>query len=188
MPHKVNVLCPACAANAVFEFAKVVKIEFKKDVKYFKKSKLFEYKKFTNTDGHKWHGAIFYHGLKSTNNIKDLPEGYSVDDFQHGKNGYKPFNIGTKVCNTCGVRKKSRLNWPQDAFFQCDVKNNILWAFDRKSLVALRDFIASDERDIKKHSYQSFLLHIPAIFLDRKNREKVIKKLNKLLQCNHSRT
>ncbi len=184
MPHRVNVICPNCSANAIFEFAEIVKISLKKDINYFKKSKLFDYEKFTDSYGHKWHGAIFYHGLNSINNIKDLPKDYSSDDFKHSKywQRYHGLDIGAKYCNSCGKRNKSDLNWPQDAFYQCQIKGNILWAFNEECLTELRDFIQSNSRNIKEYSYQSFVLHIPSIFLDRKNRKRTVDKLNKLLE------
>jgi hypothetical protein len=82
MPHKVDVICPECSAKAVFEFAEIVKISKKQDIEYFKKSKVFDYQLFENGSGQRWHGAIFYHGLHSMNNMDDLPDGYSRDDFR----------------------------------------------------------------------------------------------------------
>ena len=42
MPHIVDVRCPECGGYAEFEFAEMVRIKLKKDVEFFKKSKLFE--------------------------------------------------------------------------------------------------------------------------------------------------
>ncbi len=184
MPHKVDVVCPDCSANAVFEFAEVVKISLKKDIDYFKASKFFEYRLFQDGCGHRWHGAIFYHGLHSANNIKDLPEGYSMECFQHSQYWTRSHNldIGAVCCTACGSRKKAKLNWPKDAYYQCEIRGDVLWGFNRQSLTELRDFIQSDSREEKKYTYQSFLRHIPSVFLQRKNRERVVAKLDRLLK------
>lgn len=183
MPHKVDVICPVCSSRAVFEFAEIVRIKQKKDIDYFKKSKIFEYDQFIDSCGHKWHGAIFYHGLHNLKNVHDLPDGYLVDDFSHSRYWYRfhQLEIGSKVCTQCNLRQKASLRWPQDAFYQCDFKGYDLWAFNRESLIDLREYIASDDRETKDYKYSSFLLHIPSVFLDRKNRQAVVKKLDRLL-------
>ena len=48
MPHRVDVTCPECGALATFEFAEVVKIRLKRDVEFFQKSKLFDYRFYEN--------------------------------------------------------------------------------------------------------------------------------------------
>ncbi len=183
MPYKLEVTCPKCSSCAVFDFSEIIKIAQKKDVEYFSKSKIFEYRQFQDFCGHKWHAAIFYHGLHSLANISDLPQGYSVDDFKHSKYSrqFPPFGLGAIICTKCMLRQKASLDWPKDAFYQCEFKGRSLWAFNRESLVDLKNFIASDTRQTGDYKYSGFLLHIPSIFLDRKNRGAVVKKLDKLL-------
>lgn len=173
---EISVICPNCSAKATFRQSVSIEIKLKKDIQYFKKSKFFDYKKTTFS-----HSAIFYPDLHSTVNIEDLPDGYTVNDFKHRNTLNYDCTPGTKICNHCGTKKKSNLSWPKDAYFKCEIKGKVLWAFNREHLISLRDFIESDTRVTADKYYQYFLRKIPSIFLNRKNRKEVVKKLNKLI-------
>jgi hypothetical protein len=182
MPNQVDIKCPECSSRAIFEFAQIIQISHKRDLDYFKNSKLFDYQKFQTSSGNSWHAAFFYHGLHSINEIKNLPEGYSIDIFKNDSYDSRAhmFDIGAKYCTACGYRRKAKLHWPDDAYYQCSIKDHTLWAFNQEYLIALIDYIQSDHRD-RHNKYHSFLLHLPSIFLEKKNREIVVKKLNRLL-------
>ena len=187
MPHKLDVRCPSCSDIALFEFAEVVRIKLKKDVEYFNISKQFEYEMFTDSCGHKWHGAIFYAGLHggSVNAINQLPRGYESEDWAHSKYLYRGhgLDIGSINCAGCNFRGKHQLSWPSDAYYLVEYKGNQLWGFNRESAMDLRDYIHSKDREIKGYKWSGFLLHIPTIFKKQGAREHVVKQLNKLLSC-----
>jgi hypothetical protein len=193
MPNQVDVKCPECSSKAIFQFAQIIKISRKEDIDYFKNSKIFDYQQFDTPTG-RLHAAIFYHGLHSVNEIKNLPEGYSIDIFEKAPNWdrtHKAYssepalinivNMGATYCTTCGYRRKAKLHWPEDAYYQCSIKNHTLWAFNKEYLVALIDYIQSSHRH-RPEEYYLFLLHLPSIFLERKNRETIVKKLTRMLE------
>jgi hypothetical protein len=184
MPHRVTIRCPDCGSAAEFEFAEVVRIQLAKDVAFFQKSDAFEYQLFEDSCGGRWHGALFFHGLRGSTFevIRNLPEGYSPEDWAHSRylrrsHGY---DIGTVTCQGCGCRRKHALTWPADAFFQIDYKGKALWAFDRESTTVLLDYVRSESRK-RDSRWKSFLLHIPSHFLTKKAREEVTRKLERVL-------
>lgn len=186
MPHRVSIRCPNCGCLAEYEFAEVVRIKLTADVEYFQRNDAFEYQQFEDSNGSRWHGAVFYHGLRGStlSVIRDLPEGYSPEDWGH--NGYLLRNhgldIGSVTCHSCGCRKKHSLNWPDEAYFQIDYKGKVLWAFDRESATVLLDHIRSGIRQ-RDRKWKAFLLHVPSHFLKWKARDEVSSKLVKLLEA-----
>jgi len=193
MPPVLSVQCPDCSHEAAFEFAEWVNIRLRKDLDYFQKSKLFEFKKMSDHDGQGVNRAYYYHNLThhSLPDISDLPDGYTVEDWQHSHHMYRPYNFdtgridaGSVVCAGCGLRRKHSLSWPSEAYFQVEYKRHILWAFDRVSAVELLDFIQSKDRDRSKYKYRHFLLKIPPQFLNKKVRNVVTKRLSATLLPN----
>ncbi|MDJ0828607.1 MAG: hypothetical protein QNI92_02080 [Desulfobacterales bacterium] len=186
MPHTVAVKCPSCGYCALFEFAEVVKIKLKKDIPHFQESDLFDYQIFNDSYGHKWHGAAFYAGLHGgdVSAIRDLPDGYTSEDWAHSKYLYRDhgWEMGSIRCSKCFLLRKHKLSWPREAFFSLHYKQQQLWAFDRESGVALRDYIASSSRDVKDFKWRNFLLHVPSDFKPKKAREYVVKQLDRLLK------
>lgn len=185
MPHRVNVRCPKCGLCAVFEFAEVVRIELKKDVAFFQKSSLFDYRKLKDSCGHRWHAALYYPGLHGgVDAIGALPDGYKPDDWSHSKYLYRShgLDIGSIYCQGCHLRTKHELSWPEEAFFSIQYQNKHLWAFDRESAVQLKDFIASNNRNVESFKRQCFLLHIPSEFKQKRAREYIIKQLDRLIK------
>lgn len=190
LPYKIDIRCPTCEGHAKFEFSVAVTIKKKKDIPYFKASRVFEYeyierKHITRYPTNSWHAAVFYPGLQQTHleTITDLPEGYSPQNWEQPQWGGRQWSDkGTSICQSCNRRKKHVLNWPKDAFFQTEVRGKALWAYDRKSLIALRNYVTATERDKTRHiSHFCFLLHVPTYFLTSKVRSETIKKLDRLL-------
>lgn len=180
MPYQVAIQCPDCAREALFAFFECVEIRFKKDIEYFKQSPLFEYRKVIY-DGVGVNLACYYHRLSQNSlpDITDLPDGYSMADWEHGfRYRMYGFNDGTIVCHDCGHRKKHVLSWPGEAYFQIEYKQKMLWAYDRDSTVELLDYICSKNRDRARYKYRSFLLHLPAHFQAQNARAHIIKYLS----------
>ena len=185
MPHRVAVRCPACASEATFEFAEVVRIRRKADIAYFQKSRLFEYAFFEGRwHGQSFHGAIFHAGLHggTTAILRDLPEGYAPEDWNHSRTlvRSRPGDRGTIVCK-CGIRRKHALDWPGEAWFSVEYRRQGLWAFDRESATDLRDYVASTDREPKRFRWASFLLHVPSVFLAASARPTIVTRLSAAL-------
>ena len=186
MPHKVDVRCPSCESHAEFEFAEVREISLKKDIGFFKDSDLFDYQLFQDHGGRRWHGAVFYAGLHGGNiaAIRDLPEGYSPEDWAHLRYLHRRssgLDLGSIQCTKCHGRKKHTLAWPADAYFTIEYRGKNLWAFNRETLIELRDYIVGNERKSAESKWSNFLLHIPSEFKQKKAREQVVRQLDKLL-------
>lgn len=183
MPHKIDVKCPNCQRKAIFEFAEIVKIKLKKDIEFFEKSKVFDYKIFSNS-GQKWHAAIFYAGLQgsSTEAIHELPEGYSATDWDHSEYLVRTHtNKGSIRCGHCFLNQKHILDWPKEAYFLVAYRGKELWAFNQETAQILRDYIKAELRDLKNQKWRAFLMKVPTEFLKKNARDSIIKSLDKLL-------
>ena len=184
MPNRVSIRCPDCGSLAEFDFAEIVRIKLVKDVEFFQKSDVFEYRLFEDSSGGRWHGAVFYHGLKGSgiDVIRTLPEGYRTEDWAHRRYVVckHDFDIGSVICERCGCRRKHALNWPDEAYFQIAYKGQVLWAFDRESAGVLLEYVRSETRQ-RDDKWKAFLLHIPSHFLTKKARDEVARKFAKLL-------
>lgn len=181
MPHRLAIHCPGCGALAQFEFAEVLRIERSADVPFFQESDIFEYRLFEDSNGSRWHGAVFYPGLRT---IGQLPEGYSAEAWDHGESFFKPhiLDAGTAACRACGHRNRHALDWPGDAYFQIDHKGQTLWAFDQESARELLAYIQSEDRRTDRTRWARFLRHVPSHFLKKGARENVSKRLSRLLK------
>jgi len=182
MQHKLDVKCPQCGRCAEFEFAEIRRIKLKADVDFFKSDSMFEYRQFQDSCGHYWHGALYYAGLHGDPRVAlgKLPPGYEPGDWDHPpwRRGYgEDTGIGSVRCEHCHLGRKHILNWPGDAYYSVSYRNNVLWAFDRRSACDLCDFILSKTRS----TGNPFLLRVPTVFKTHKAREAVSKHLLRLL-------
>ncbi len=187
MPHCLAVVCPDCGSEAKFELAEIRRINLRKDVEYFKKSKDFEFARTTDYGGGFCNVAIYFHGLKQSalSALQDLPEGYEPGDWEHSPYLYRTpgHDLGTIVCNSCHMRRKHVLNWPDDAYFKIDHKNGVLWAFDREYASELLRYIRSEDRDRGKFRHRASLMKVPTKFLTAKVRESVARALDRILSA-----
>lgn len=91
--------------------------------------------------------------------------------------------VGVCLCPTCTYNKKHKLNWPADAYYSVSVCGRELWAWDRDYLVALRQYIASTDREVHGHwKHQVFLKYIPKEFLNVRRRSVVLKAIDGILK------
>jgi hypothetical protein len=103
-----------------------------------------------------------------------------------GANGSRAGHIdsgwGVANCLHCGCRRKHRLSWPGDAFYAVSFRGVTLWAWNRQHLVALREFIASKERDAPRHrAWGIAQARLPRPFVDAKNRDKAVARIDRVL-------
>jgi len=185
MPHIVAVRCPGCGSEASFEFAEIVEIKSRNDIEYFETSKSFEYARLQAAHGQHLNAAIYFHGLRSTtvDAVDDLPEDYKPSDWDHSAShgSTRSIDLGTLVCTACGKRSKHTLDWPQDAYYQIEHRGEVLWAFDRESASELLEYVKSDDRKRDSYRYKLFLMKVPSVFLGKKVRGPISKKLQGLL-------
>lgn len=87
---------------------------------------------------------------------------------------------GVLRCGQCTLLRKHRLAWPDDAFYSVSVEGRVLWAWDRTSLIQVRDHIAATLRSKRSHP---LLKYLPRHFLVGKHRAAVSKAVNSKLAC-----
>lgn len=183
---ELTIPCPACAKAARFSFALAAVMHTKVTREWFAKQKGFECITVGDGAGLIQHQALYFPELYGDQlaHIQDWPHGHSAGDFAAPKTPYRKRGgrLGTVVCGACGARRRHKLNWPSEAFYQIEHQGRVLWAFNREHAVATRDFIASDERDRSVHAFPLALMKIPAPFLSAKNRKAIVGKLDKLLR------
>ncbi|MEM6341128.1 MAG: hypothetical protein AAF729_08255 [Pseudomonadota bacterium] len=187
MPHVLAIECPACEAQARFEFAECVVIARKQDVSYFERSKDFEYVLTENAGTGRKHLALYFNSLDRTDldTLTNLPEGYTANDWAHSDYSYRShgYDVGTITCARCGLRRKHQLEWPADAFYQIAYKAKVLWAFDRETAITLMEYIRSTDRN-RVGPHAAFLRHVPKVFMTSGARDTICAKFEKLLRSN----
>ena len=187
--------CPECNGAANFAFVTYTTIK-KADIQYFKSSPNFEVFRGQHSDGSYFNAALYFPGLgDSLDNISDLPQSYKVTVWHSTR--YAPShsdlkNRGAIRCTECLVQKKHELKWPDEAYFQIEYKNRILWAYDRSSALKILDYLESDERKKAVEYYVEkpwntyatedwFLRQIPTHFKTAKARPEIVTKLRNML-------
>ena len=185
MPHVVAMTCPDCRSEARFAFGIVAEIA-KKDLAAFAQVNAFDVVQMKTTGGSSCPAAVFYPGLHGdiTSALKTLPDGYAPDPWTpsgYGEDSHCT-QMGVLSCARCGRRRKHELRWPDDAYFQIEHKGQVLWAFNRDTAVDLLHFITADNRDFHRFTYRNFLMKVPSVFLSKKVRGAVAKKLERLLR------
>lgn len=176
----LEITCPNCQGHAHFFFAKFIKIRHKKDDVLFQTHPLFDHIIIKNSYGITERNAVYYpnlYGIKPLTD-DDMPEHYHCCDLYYHYNN----KSGVCVCQNCGIRKKYELNWQKDAYYQTTIKNQVLWAFDKEHLLNIKKFIQSNHRNEKAYRNHHYLFHLPTIFKEHKNRDELVKKIDKLLK------
>ena len=166
-PNHVNVYCEKCGKKADFYRRKLARIRQKKDISFFENSPYFDYVKCQNWQGQTEHIAEFYPHLI----IKDLPD----NKFYWYSKGF----AGSLICWSCGLKKKTNLDWLNQAYYQIEYRQQVLWAYDLKHVQILYDYLSKMNRSDREHTY---LKHLPKIFLKKHARDFLCKKLAKYLK------
>lgn len=176
MPHVLDVICPDCRGPARFEFATGIPVD-RKDRDWFRRSRAFEMRKVERHDGARHVVAMHYRGLRgpSLDVISDMPAAHSPADWHHSRYHVRTTTAheGTVTCSACALRRKHRLDWPRDAWFQIEYRGRVLWAFDRDMALRLLSHIQGKMRP----SPDAQLLKVPAHFRTAKARNEVARRL-----------
>ena len=185
-PSKISIICPKCSSHAQFNFS-ISRTADRIDRPYFDKSKSFDTEYVKIRKG-QWNYRVWHNpGLGTPiENLEDLPESYKPI-FSYQKCTANAENRGVVTCINCGLRRRHKLAWPQDAYFNTEYKGHALWAYNREMASILVEYLKSPER--KKHKFfrvgpqgsWSWLRNLPKIFQSKKARPHVVKKLEKLL-------
>ena len=88
--------------------------------------------------------------------------------------GYPLLTNGLVQCPHCHVNSQHRLNWPSEAYWQWEIRGQVLWAWNRRHALIILDFV----KDINRPSRRSpSLKYIPSHFLAAKVRDLVVRKI-----------
>ena len=89
---------------------------------------------------------------------------------------------GICICPACGYHNKHLLNWPSDAYYAVQVRDQMLWAWNREYAAALRQYLETPEQPAAyTPEINNFLVKVPKTFRLKRNRELVRRKLARLL-------
>lgn len=182
-PRDIAIACPDCAAVAHFEFATSAIVDDKRrraELAAHPACDLFD----DVTWGNNRRTVVAHHAVLDRSNTArfDAATMHSSSLRVRVNNVEIPLSqFGAFRCSKCAATRRHVLDWPKDAFFSCDVRGEVLWAWNHEQAVALRDYVKSTHRDRHAHGAHAFLLHVPATFLDAKRRETIVKKLDRLL-------
>lgn len=93
-----------------------------------------------------------------------------------GKGGYPLRTNGLVQCSHCHSNRKHKLSWPSDAYWQWEIRGQLLWAWDKEHAQIILDFVKETTRP-PRHSYR--LKYIPSHFLSAKVRAQVVKRMER---------
>lgn len=102
--------------------------------------------------------------------------------YKSGKNSEKKGEFLVKInCIHCGYTNEKQVSWPKDAYWTFDIKGEILWAWSKEHSEVILEYIVSKDREqLGRHG--SSLFHIPKHFKLAKNRDTVVRKIEKRLK------
>ena len=90
------------------------------------------------------------------------------------KEGYPLHTNGLVQCTHCHSNKKHKLNWPNDAYWQWEIRGKLLWAWHSRHAHNILEFVRKTDRPSR---YNPDLTYVPSHFLSAKIRDLVVKKI-----------
>lgn len=127
---------------------------------------------------HQWGGWTVLERFPSQINWK-APSGssqYLRGGGDSGKGGYPLLMNGLVQCSHCHSNRKHKLDWPNDAYWQWEIRGELLWAWDKKHAQIILNFVKETARS-SRCSYS--LKYIPSHFLSAKVRNLVVQKMER---------
>ncbi len=127
---------------------------------------------------HQWGGWIVLERFPSQINWK-APSGSSQYLRRGGdtyKGGYPLLTNGLVQCSHCHSNRKHNLNWPADAYWQWEVRGQLLWAWDLNHAQIILKFVKETTRPSRR---SPSLKYIPSHFLSAKVRDLVVQKIER---------
>lgn len=67
-------------------------------------------------------------------------------------------------------------------WFQTEVKREVFWAYNRKHLVDIRDYVSAKLRERKSNEYSTMVEKLPSFIKSAKNRSAIIKAIDKMMK------
>jgi hypothetical protein len=167
MYDSMEIKCPNCEAMATFE-------------EPFKFLSSNEADPDETRPCHQWGGWLVIERFPSQFKWKapSASSPYRRGDADNGSGGYPLLTYGLVRCAHCHTNKKHKLSWPDDAYWQWDIRGELLWARDRAHAKEILAFVKKAVRPARR---SNSLRHIPSHFLSSKVRDLVVQKMEKSL-------
>ena len=101
-----------------------------------------------------------------------------------GVQGHRLGHVGVVRCPACHLVARHALRWPEDAFFQWQVRGERLWAWDAEHALVLLDYVRSSIREPGKYppALRGSLIKLPRVFLAARNRALVAGRMEATLR------
>jgi hypothetical protein len=183
MPHRLDVVCPRCAARAHFAFATVVRVAKNVDIPALQRVSALSVESWSH-QGQRYPVAVYQPALHgpAAGVLDRLPDGYVPLDWAEPRFLVRSHaSRGAVRCEVCGLRREHSLRWPTDAWFVVMWRGALLWAWHRESAAELRDWLASTDRRLDGRRWRGMLMKVPGVFTTAKARERVVKLLDRRL-------
>jgi hypothetical protein len=161
----IDIKCPDCKNLALFE-------------------EPFEFQSSKDTPANETQSSYRWGGWTVVERFPSLikwkaPSG-SSQYLRHGGNtssgGYPLLNNGLVLCPACHSNRKHKLSWPHDAYWQWEIRGEILWAWDKNHAEEILTFVKKVSRPSQRPSR---LWHLPSHFLSAKMRDLVVQKIER---------
>ncbi len=90
--------------------------------------------------------------------------------------------FGTSICDNCHTPRKTKIRWPQDAYFQLSYSGRLLWFYDREHVAAMLELLG--EKTPVNHPWRYwFDRKLPTIFKTGRARRQLPAKLKRMLRA-----
>jgi len=161
--NPIDIKCPDCGDLAKFE----------EPFKFFSKNKI---DLDETRPVHQWGGwfvlerfpsQVSWKAPSSSGNY--LRSGGCTDE-----GGYPLLTNGLVQCPHCHSNRKHKLNWPSDAYWQWEIRSELLWAWDKEHAKIILNFVKETKRPSRR---SPSLKYIPSHFLSAKVRDLVVQKM-----------
>lgn len=105
----------------------------------------------------------------------------------------KPYESSELTCGVCKTKREYQIQWYQyrndkatdpyfgfDLWLQTSIKENVLWLYNNDHLDYLKEYVEAKLRDDDGRHKYSMITNLPQWVKSSKNRDVIVKKLNKL--------
>jgi hypothetical protein len=159
----IDIKCPCCGELAKFEepFEFLSKNEVRQDEMRLR---------------HQWGSWIVIVKFPSEINWKPPSDShqYLRTGGDTGKGGYPLLTNGLVQCSHCHSNRKHKLNWPKDAYWQWEIRGEVLWAWDKRHANIILSIIKETVRPSRR-AYN--VKYIPSCFFLAKVRDLIVQKM-----------
>jgi hypothetical protein len=172
-PEQFDVRCPQCGGHAVF------------DEPFLFYARRDQVPESEHRPFHQWGGWFViekYPSLMPWIAPRGSGQSLAFTKPREGSGYYAMHHRGVIRCGACHQANVHELKWPDDAFYQWEIRGEILWAWSTEHARVLLAYIGGQQRDPAKFpAYSRQLRRLPKKFLSAKMRELIVKRISSVL-------